>query len=82
MVAKRGQILVLCSTVLHSAWQNEDTATRKALCVTSHGRYTVAQPILLYKVGSRYVTSFFCTRAVQMGRGFPKESAPGCQKSS
>ena len=32
MVAKRGQVLVLCSTALHSAWQNEDSVTRKALC--------------------------------------------------
>jgi hypothetical protein len=31
MTARRGQILVLCSTTLHSAWQNEDTVTRKAL---------------------------------------------------
>lgn len=31
MTCKRGQILVLCSTTLHSAWQNEDTVTRKAM---------------------------------------------------
>ena len=30
-VAKRGQILVLCSAGLHSAWQNEDSAPRKAM---------------------------------------------------
>lgn len=30
-VAKRGQILVLCSSALHSAWQNEDTVPRKAM---------------------------------------------------
>ena len=36
MVAKRGQVLVLCSTALHSAWQNEDSVTRKALCAPTH----------------------------------------------
>lgn len=30
-VAKRGQILVLCSAGLHSAWQNEDRVPRKAM---------------------------------------------------
>ncbi len=30
-VARRGQILVLCSAGLHSAWQNEDTVPRKAM---------------------------------------------------
>jgi hypothetical protein len=30
-VARRGQILVLCSAGLHSAWQNEDAVIRKAL---------------------------------------------------
>jgi hypothetical protein len=30
-VARRGQILVLCSAGLHSAWQNEDTVSRKAM---------------------------------------------------
>jgi ectoine hydroxylase-related dioxygenase (phytanoyl-CoA dioxygenase family) len=30
-VARRGQILILCSTGLHSAWQNEDTVPRKAM---------------------------------------------------
>jgi ectoine hydroxylase-related dioxygenase (phytanoyl-CoA dioxygenase family) len=30
-VARRGQILVLCSSSLHSAWQNEDTVSRKAM---------------------------------------------------
>ena len=29
--AKRGQILILCSAGLHSAWQNEDTIPRKAM---------------------------------------------------
>jgi hypothetical protein len=29
--AKRGQILVLCSGGLHSAWQNEDSVPRKAI---------------------------------------------------
>jgi len=29
--AKRGQILVLCSGGLHSAWQNEDSVPRKAM---------------------------------------------------
>lgn len=29
--AKRGQILILCSSSLHSAWQNEDTESRKAM---------------------------------------------------
>jgi hypothetical protein len=29
--AKRGQILVLCSAGLHSAWQNEDSVPRKAM---------------------------------------------------
>ena len=29
--AKRGQILVLCSGGLHSAWQNEDTVPRKGM---------------------------------------------------
>ena len=30
-VAKRGQLLILCSSALHSAWQNEDTVPRKAM---------------------------------------------------
>jgi hypothetical protein len=30
-VARRGQILVLCSAGLHSAWQNEDSVPRKAM---------------------------------------------------
>ena len=30
-VAKRGQVLVLCSGGLHSAWQNEDDVPRKAM---------------------------------------------------
>ena len=30
-VARRGQILLLCSAGLHSAWQNEDTVPRKAM---------------------------------------------------
>lgn len=30
-VARRGQILVLCSAGLHSAWQNEDCVSRKAM---------------------------------------------------
>lgn len=30
-VAKRGQVLVLCSAGLHSAWQNEDSVPRKAM---------------------------------------------------
>eukprot|EP01043_Picozoa_sp_COSAG02_P057560 COSAG02_NODE_7007_length_3229_cov_18.793610_5_plen_132_part_00 len=30
MTARRGQILVLCSSALHSAWQNEDSVSRKA----------------------------------------------------
>ncbi|MBT3604995.1 MAG: hypothetical protein HN521_18195, partial [Candidatus Latescibacteria bacterium] len=30
-IARRGQILVLCSSALHSAWQNEDNVPRKAL---------------------------------------------------
>ena len=30
-VARRGQILILCSAGLHSAWQNEDTVPRKAM---------------------------------------------------
>ena len=30
-VARRGQILILCSGGLHSAWQNEDTVPRKAM---------------------------------------------------
>ncbi len=30
MTARRGQILVLCSSALHSAWQNEDSVPRKA----------------------------------------------------
>jgi hypothetical protein len=30
-VARRGQILVLCSAGLHSAWENEDTVPRKAM---------------------------------------------------
>ncbi|MAE64935.1 MAG: hypothetical protein CMJ18_11755 [Phycisphaeraceae bacterium] len=30
-VARRGQILLLCSAGLHSAWQNRDTVPRKAL---------------------------------------------------
>lgn len=30
-VARRGQILVLCSAGLHSAWQNEDAVPRKAM---------------------------------------------------
>ena len=32
--AKRGQILVLCSAGLHSAWQNEDDVPRKAMGTT------------------------------------------------
>ncbi|MDE3001299.1 MAG: phytanoyl-CoA dioxygenase family protein [Gemmatimonadota bacterium] len=31
MVARRGQMLILCSSGLHSAWQNEDTVPRKAM---------------------------------------------------
>jgi hypothetical protein len=31
MVARRGQVLLLCSAGLHSAWQNEDTVSRKAM---------------------------------------------------
>ena len=31
LAARRGQILVLCSAGLHSAWQNEDTEPRKAM---------------------------------------------------
>ena len=30
-VARRGQILILCSAGLHSAWQNENTISRKAM---------------------------------------------------
>ena len=30
-VARRGQVLVLCSSGLHSAWQNEDRVPRKAM---------------------------------------------------
>ena len=30
VVARRGQVLVLCSAGLHSAWQNRDTVARKA----------------------------------------------------
>ena len=30
-VARRGQILILCSAGLHSAWQNEDDVPRKAM---------------------------------------------------
>lgn len=30
-VAQRGQMLILCSSGLHSAWQNEDTVPRKAM---------------------------------------------------
>ena len=30
-VAKRGQILILCSAGFHSAWQNEDSVPRKAM---------------------------------------------------
>ena len=30
-VARRGQMLVLCSAGLHSAWQNEDTVPRKSI---------------------------------------------------
>ncbi|MFT5367024.1 MAG: hypothetical protein ACI8V2_001982 [Candidatus Latescibacterota bacterium] len=30
-VVRRGQILVLCSAGLHSAWDNEDTVSRKAM---------------------------------------------------
>ena len=30
-VARRGQILILCSAGLHSAWENEDTTPRKAM---------------------------------------------------
>lgn len=30
-VARRGQILILCSSGLHSAWQNEDSVPRKAM---------------------------------------------------
>jgi hypothetical protein len=30
-LARRGQILILCSSGLHSAWQNEDTVARKAM---------------------------------------------------
>lgn len=29
--ARRGQILILCSSMLHSAWQNEDSVPRKAM---------------------------------------------------
>ena len=31
MVARRGQVLVLCSTCLHSAWENRDATPRKAM---------------------------------------------------
>ena len=31
MTARRGQVLVLCSTCLHSAWGNLDTVPRKAM---------------------------------------------------
>ena len=31
MVARRGQVLVFCSTCLHSAWHNEDDVPRKAM---------------------------------------------------
>ena len=30
-VARRGQVLILCSAGLHSGWQNEDTVHRKAM---------------------------------------------------
>lgn len=30
-VARRGQMLILCSSGLHSAWQNEDSVPRKAM---------------------------------------------------
>jgi hypothetical protein len=30
-VARRGQMLLLCSAGLHSAWENEDTVSRKAM---------------------------------------------------
>lgn len=30
-VARRGQVLILCSSGLHSAWQNEDSVPRKAM---------------------------------------------------
>ena len=33
-VARRGQILVLCSAGLHSAWQNEDCVPRKAILIS------------------------------------------------
>ena len=33
-VARRGQILVLCSAGLHSAWQNEDSVPRKAILIS------------------------------------------------
>ena len=47
MVAKRGQVLVLCSTALHSAWQNEDSVTRKALCAPYPSRLILALYALL-----------------------------------
>ena len=30
-VARRGQMLIFCSTTLHAAWQNEDSVSRKAM---------------------------------------------------
>ena len=33
VVARRGQVLVLCSAGLHSGWQNEDNVARKALLI-------------------------------------------------
>ena len=33
-VAKRGQVLVLCSAGLHSAWQNQDDVPRKAMATS------------------------------------------------
>lgn len=33
-VARRGQMLILCSSGLHSAWQNEDTVSRKAMATS------------------------------------------------
>jgi hypothetical protein len=31
MTARRGQVLILCSSCLHSAWQNQDVVPRKAM---------------------------------------------------
>ena len=31
MTARRGQVLILCSSCLHSAWRNQDVVPRKAM---------------------------------------------------